>query len=74
MEPVSIAVDRHKRVYVTDTANHCVHIFQDGRHIQQIGHKGYTDGCFMYPKGLTITPDGDLVVCDNSRVHVFNLR
>ncbi|KAK3582054.1 hypothetical protein CHS0354_025660 [Potamilus streckersoni] len=39
-----------------------------------IGMKGTIDGDFMYPRGLTVTLDGDIVVADtmNHRIQIFN--
>ena len=72
--PLAVAVDDHGRVFVTDIANHCVHVFHEGRHIQQIGHRGSGEGYFEAPRDIAINSDGELLVCDlNHRVQVFEL-
>ena len=63
--PCYIAVDGDRQLYVTDHINHCVHVLKDGRHIQQIGSYGDSEGCFNVPTGIALSRDGDIIVCDN---------
>ena len=76
MSPYDVIVDGSLRVFVSDWLNHCVHVFQDGGHIQQIGSRGSSEGCFNHPSCMALYPDGDLAVCDrdNNRVQVFSLN
>ena len=72
--PRYVAVDGNRQIYISDWSNHCVHVLKDGRHIQQIGSKGDREGCFNWPAGISLSPDGGLIVCDNGnhRIQVFD--
>lgn len=73
--PTNVALDKDGNVYVTDTLNDRVEIFDaDGNFISQIGTAGDGPGHFARPKGIAIDRDGHLWVTDEvqSRVQVFN--
>ncbi len=75
--PTNVAVDKEGNVYVTDTLNDRVEIFDaDGNFINQIGTPGDGPGHFARPKGIAIDRDGHIWVTDEvqSRVQVFNKR
>ncbi len=72
--PRGIAVDSHGRVFVADTGNKRILIYDaDGNFIQQIGSEGLSIGQFEEPVGLAFDPKGNLYVDDtwNQRVQVF---
>ena len=71
--PWYVAVDGDRQMYVTDVENHCVHVLKDGRHIQQIGSEGDREGCFDRSTGITLSREGDIIVCDqnNHRIQVY---
>jgi DNA-binding beta-propeller fold protein YncE len=73
--PQGIAVDQDGDVYVTDTLNDRVEIFDaDGNFISTFGKAGDGPGTFSRPKGLAIDGDGHIWVADSmqDRLQVFN--
>jgi DNA-binding beta-propeller fold protein YncE len=75
--PTGVAVDQNGNVYVTDTLNDRVEIFDaDGNFISQFGSPGDGPGYFSRPKGIAIDRDGHIWVTDEmqSRVQVFNTK
>jgi DNA-binding beta-propeller fold protein YncE len=73
--PDGVAVDKDGNVYVTDTLNDRVEIFDaDGNFVSQFGTAGDGPGHFARPKGIAIDRDGHIWVTDEvqSRVQVFN--
>lgn len=77
-QPTGIACDAASgRLYVADTAEHRIHIFErDGSLAGSIGRRGTGDGEFNYPTYLWLTPEGRLYVTDslNFRVQAFDAR
>jgi DNA-binding beta-propeller fold protein YncE len=72
--PRGIAVDAQGRVYVADTGNKRILVYDgEGNFIQQIGREGLAIGQFEEPVGLAIDPRGYLYVADtwNQRIQVF---
>ena len=73
--PTNVAVDQEGNVYVTDTLNDRVEIFDaDGVFISEFGTPGDGPGHFARPKGITIDSDGHIWVADEvqCRVQAFN--
>ena len=73
--PEGVAVDKDGNVYVTDTFNDRVEIFDaDGEFISAFGKNGDGAGGFERPKGIAIDCDGHIWVVDaaQNRVKVFN--
>ena len=73
--PTNVAVDKEGGVYVTDTLNDRVEIFDaDGNFISKFGTAGDGPGHFARPKGIALDRDGHIWVTDEvqSRVQVFN--
>jgi sugar lactone lactonase YvrE len=63
--PSFVAVDKDGDVYVTDTLNFRVEIFDaDGKFISQIGKHCDGPGCFVSPKGIAVDSDGHIWVAD----------
>ena len=77
-QPTGIAFDAASgRLYVVDTAEHRIHIFErDGSLAGSIGRRGTGDGEFNYPTYIWRTAEGLLYVTDslNFRVQVFDAR
>lgn len=72
--PRGIAVDALGRVFVADTGNKRILIYDpDGNFIQQVGSEGLSIGQFEEPVGLAFDPRGYLYVADtwNQRVQAF---
>ena len=73
--PQGVAVDKEGNVYVTDTLNDRVEIFDaDGVFISTFGKPGDGPGYFARPKGIAIDSDGHIWVADEmqDRLQVFN--
>lgn len=63
--PTFVALDKDNNVYVTDTMNYRVEIFDaDGKFISQIGKHCDGPGCFAHPKGIAVDSDGHIWVAD----------
>jgi DNA-binding beta-propeller fold protein YncE len=72
--PTNAAVDEDGNVYVSDTFNDRVEIFDaDGNFIREFGKPGDGPGYFTRPKGLAVDRDGHIWVADamQDRVQVF---
>jgi DNA-binding beta-propeller fold protein YncE len=73
--PQGVAVDKDGNVYVTDTLNDRVEIFDaDGTFISTFGKPGDGPGYFARPKGIAIDGDGHIWIADEmqDRLQVFN--
>jgi DNA-binding beta-propeller fold protein YncE len=73
--PTNVAVDKDGNVYVTDTLNNRVEIFDaDGSFLSEFGRAGDGPGRFARPKGIAIDRDGHIWVADEiqGRVEVFD--
>nr|MBN1229817.1 TIGR03663 family protein [Anaerolineae bacterium] len=72
--PRAIAVDLEGDVYLSDTGNKRIMVYDpQGNYIRQIGVGGGLDGQLDEPAGLAFGPDGFLYVADtwNQRIQVF---
>lgn len=73
--PTNVAVDREGDVYVSDTLNNRVEIFDaEGNFISEFGKAGDGPGRFARPKGIAVDRDRHIWVVDEvqSRVQVFD--
>jgi len=73
-KPTGIAVDQEGNLYVADTLNNRIEIFDaDGTFIRTWGKAGDGPGYFARPKGVAIDSDGHVWVADGmqDRVQVF---
>jgi len=68
-------ITKKTRVFVTDVNSHQVQVFSDqGDFLFRFGSKGCGPGQFVSPCGITVSNDGELIVCDrfNCRIQVFD--
>jgi sugar lactone lactonase YvrE len=73
--PSGLAVDREGNLYVADTLNNRIEIFDaDGDFVRTFGKAGDGPGYFARPKGVAIDSDGHIWVADGmqDRVQVFD--
>ncbi len=73
-KPIGVAVDKDGYLYVTDTWNNRVEVFDaDGNFIRTWGKAGDGPGYFARPKGIAIDGDGHVWVADSvqERVQLF---
>ncbi len=74
-KPSGLAVDQEGNLYVCDTLNDRIEIFDaDGKFISTYGKNGDGPGYFARPKGIAVDADGHIWVADGmqDRVQVFN--
>lgn len=74
-KPTNITADAEGRIYVTDTLNCRVQIFdREGNVIESFGEIGDALGQFARPKGIAVDPEGLIYVVDAAfeNVQVFN--
>jgi DNA-binding beta-propeller fold protein YncE len=74
-KPTGLAVDTDGNLYVCDTLNDRIEVFDaDGKFISTYGKNGDGPGYFARPKGVAIDSDGHIWVADGmqDRVQVFN--
>lgn len=74
-KPTGVAVDQEGSLYVCDTMNSRIEIFDaDGKFISTFGKPGDGPGSFARPKGVAVDGDGHIWVADGQqdRVQVFN--
>ncbi len=65
--PTNLFVDAQGRVYVADTLNFRVSVFDaDGRFLKAIGSQGDTPGKLNRPKGVGVDSEGHIYVADTS--------
>ena len=75
--PTYVAVDDHGNVYVTDTLNSRVQVFDnEGKYVKHIGEHGNSWGMFDKPKGVATDTFGNIYVVDSgwSNVQIFNQK
>ena len=74
-KPAGVAVDAQGNLYVADTMNNRIEIFDaDGQFVSTFGKAGDGPGYFARPKGVAIDNDGHIWIADGmqDRVQVFN--
>ena len=70
-KPTNVAVDKDGNVYISDTLNNRIQIFDaDGKFISMFGKAGDAPGTFQRPKGIAIDSDGHIWVVDASQCNV----
>lgn len=63
--PTGISIDQNDLVYVTDTSNNRVNVYdENGRFLEQFGSFSGLEGNFFSPQGIEITDTGEIVVVD----------
>jgi len=63
--PTNVALDKDNNLYVSDTYNNRIEIFDaDGNFIREFGKSGDRPGTFSRPKGIAVDVDGHVWVAD----------
>lgn len=73
-KPTNVAVDKDGNLYVSDTLNDRIEVFDaDGNFIRTWGKNGDGPGNFERPKGVTVDSDGHVWVADamQNRLQIF---
>jgi DNA-binding beta-propeller fold protein YncE len=74
-KPTYVSVDKHDNVYVTDTMNFTVRVFDAyGKYVRSQGQIGDAPGSFARPKGVALDSDQNLYVLDSifGNFQIFN--
>ena len=72
--PFNLTTDVNLFVFVADTWNHRVVIFdKDGNHAQSFGSEGCAEHQMKRPHAIALSPDGKVYLSDyrNSRIQIF---
>jgi uncharacterized protein (TIGR03663 family) len=75
--PKGIALGVQSDVYVVDSSNHRVQVFNaDGRLLRQWGGQGNAPGLFQEPWGIAVDQEGNVYVADtwNHRIQKFDAQ
>jgi DNA-binding beta-propeller fold protein YncE len=75
--PTCVAVDRDDNIYVTDSMNFTVRVFDNqGRYVRSQGQIGDSPGSFARPKGVALDSDRNLYVLDSifANFQIFNQK
>ena len=73
--PEGVAVDAQDRVYVADSCNHRIQVFdREGKFLRAFGRPGSGLGELSYPYDVCVDAAGRVYVCEfgNSRIQVFD--
>lgn len=73
--PTNLAVDDEGRIYVSDTTDFAIKVFDAaGNHLRTIGELGLRPGAFALPKGIAVDRAGRIYVVDAATgvVQLFN--
>lgn len=63
--PTNIALDPQGRIYISDTGDFTVHVYDaDGKHLRTLGQQGLNPGRFALPKGIAVDRAGRVYVVD----------
>ena len=75
--PTYLTVDGNGNLYVTDTLNSRVQMFDaEGKYVKSFGQRGNAWGMFDKPKGVALDSFGNVYVADSgwSNVQIFNQK
>lgn len=75
--PIYVSVDKADNVYVTDTMNFTIRVFDSsGKYIRSIGRIGDSPGSFARPKGVATDSDQNIYVMDSilANFQIFNQK
>lgn len=70
-----LGVDQQDRVYVADSCNHRIQVFDaEGRWVRSHGRAGTGEGEFSYPYDVRVDAHGNQFVCEfgNSRIQILD--
>ncbi|MCU0289278.1 MAG: NHL repeat-containing protein [Acidobacteria bacterium] len=73
--PGDIKIDAQGRIYILDSGNHRVQVFdQNGKFLRSIGKRGQGPADMLAPSSISFTSNNNIVISDtfNYRLQVFN--
>ncbi len=63
--PTNVAIDQQGKIYVSDTGDYCVQIYDaEGNYLRTLGEQGMEAGQFVRPKGIAVDHEGRVYVVD----------
>jgi DNA-binding beta-propeller fold protein YncE len=62
--PTNVAVDHAGRLWVVDSMNFRVQVFEDGKFVKKFGELGDSPGTFSRPRGMGFDSEGHIYVAD----------
>jgi DNA-binding beta-propeller fold protein YncE len=74
VRPQSLDIDEQDRIWVADSGNHCIKVFDtSGKMLFMWGKQGEAPGQLSYPYGLKLDGHGHVLICEygNSRIQKF---
>jgi uncharacterized protein (TIGR03663 family) len=75
LQPTGLTVDADGKVYVADTLNHRILVYNaNGELEQRIGSMGNGEGQFMEPRGVAVDEDGFIYVADTWNARIVKLN
>lgn len=77
MFPYGIAVDREGKVYVADTHNHCVQVYDSGgKHLMKLetGEKKIFGSGFSSPVGIDLDNEGNIYFTNSSGLRIYRFN
>ena len=72
--PIRFVLDTYFNIITNDIKSHCVCVFSyRGDLLHKFGKKGDQKGDFISPKGITICPEGRIIVTSNNQNHPIQI-
>ena len=72
--PIYIHIDEAANILVSDFQAHCLFVFSHkGELVRKIGREGEKRGEFLHPSGITINPEGRIVVVSRNSNHCIQM-
>ena len=68
--PGRFILDKSSNIFITDVDSHCVCVYSyGGEFLRKFGKEGNQKGEFIQPCGITISPEGKIIVTSDNPNH-----
>ena len=68
LRPWFFRLDRNNNIVISDIETYCIRVFSPaGDLLHTIGREGHQQGMFYNPRGIAITPNGNLVCVSENK-------
>ena len=72
--PTSFYIDNCSNILITDFSSHCVCVYSyRGEFLHKFGKEGDQKGDFIHPRGITISPQGRVIVTSDNPNHPIQI-
>jgi sugar lactone lactonase YvrE len=72
--PSDLAVDADGRIYILDTGNHRIQVFdKNGKYLKTVGRQGQGPGEFFMPGSLELDGQGHLIIGESSAARIQSI-